>query len=964
MNLTKPSLPACGRPSTRLLHHALPFALLVVSAAMLEAQTTYTFNTNIVSATGNWGTAGTWTNNSGSPVAGDTVIMLGGNSKNLGVNTDRTAKDFFFTNSSGAGSVIGNQPTTNSLLTITGVLTMDGTNNLTVRNSTTSLLSADLNQIDLSGSGSLNFGSSSSNPIDSLKIGTLNLNTASSAGVFILGDDGETVTINTINLTEGRIVLRNLTNGSTTLEVGSLGGAGGSVRAANSQSGSTGILRMTNTNGIATFGGLLLDGLAGSVLSLEKAGAGTQVLAGANTYSGYTLISGGVLQIGDGGATGALGTGAVTNNATLIFNRSDSLAYAGPLPGSGQLVQAGGGTLTLSGSNSYTGGTAINAGALALGSADAIGSTGTISFGGGTLRFSSNNVTDYSGRFSTAAGQLIGIDTAGLNVTLASALTSSGGTLTKVGTGTLTLTASNTFNGGTTISGGSLVLSGGNNRLATNGSLTMSSGTVLDVGGNNQAVSGFSGAGSVTNSAGTFTVSGSASGTFSGVISGAGALAKAGAGTLTLAANNSYTGGTFLNGGTLAIDGSGRISGTNGVLAFDGGILLATGAVGVTKTTTLGASGGTFEVATGITNTWNGFISGVGGLTKTGDGVLALGGATNSFNGGVAINGGVVQIGSNPRLGDAAGAVSFDGGTLRTIGTVTASRATTLSAGGGTFEITTNTTTWSGNISGAGGLIKTGVATLTLAGTNTHAGNTTVNEGTMQLSTNGSLRFVIGGNGTNSALLGTGTTVVNGQFAFDLSGASTTIGHSWTIVANSLTNSYGTNFIVSGFSGSGGNWTNTTNGATYVYTQSNSVLTVQSSANNYASWVSFWQGVNPGFTNTAGAADPDGDSFDNNEEFAFDGNPTVGTAALLTATKVGANAVFQWVQRKNPPGGVTYQVRGTTNLATGPWTNAVVTVTNSANTNGINIPADYERKEFQVPATNRSFYRVQAEIAP
>jgi len=149
-----------------------------------------------------------------------------------------------------------------------------------------------------------------------------------------------------------------------------------------------------------------------------------------------------------------------------------------------------------------------------------------------------------------------------------------------------------------------------------------------------------------------------------------------------------------------------------------------------------------------------------------------------------------------------------------------------------------------------------------------------------------------------------------------------------------------------------------------VFSQPTGVLSVQTiAANNYASWVSYWTNAVPGFTNTAGTADPDGDTFNNDMEFAFDGNPTVGSPALLAASTVGTNAVFNYVARKNPPGGVTYQVQSTTNLTNG-WTNAAVTVSNSANTNSINIPADYERKEFTVSSSGSLFFRVQATIAP
>ena len=83
-----------------------------------------------------------------------------------------------------------------------------------------------------------------------------------------------------------------------------------------------------------------------------------------------------------------------------------------------------------------------------------------ISFVGGTLGFSSVNTYDYSPRFDTSAGQAYSFDTAGQNVTFTNALTSSGGTLTKLGSGTLTLTGANTYSGLTTVSAGKLVIQG------------------------------------------------------------------------------------------------------------------------------------------------------------------------------------------------------------------------------------------------------------------------------------------------------------------------------------------------------------------------------------------------------------------------------------------------------------------------------------------------------------------------
>ena len=243
-----------------------------------------------------------------------------------------------------------------------------------------------------------------------------------------------------------------------------------------------------------------------------------------------------------------------------------------------------------------------------------------------------------------------------------------------------------------------------------------------------------------------------------------------------------------------------------------------------------------------------------------------------------------------------------------------------------------------------GGITKGGAGTLVLKGANVHNGNTTVAAGTLELQSTGSLRFQIGGSGTNNQLNGPGTASLNGQFVFNLASASTDTNSTWTIVSNSLTTTYGTNFLPTpGFSGSGGNWTNTTNGVNYVFAQSNGVLSVQatSGVTPYNAWVAYWQTNSAGFTNTAGTDNPDGDPFDNNEEFAFDGNPTIGTGALLTAVKVGTNAVFNYVALTNT-NAVTYQVQITGNLTNG-WTNASVTISNSLNQSNISQTNSYLR---------------------
>src|SRR5207237_976458 len=87
--------------------------------------------------------------------------------------------------------------------------------------------------------------------------------------------------------------------------------------------------------------------------ALVQAGTGTTILTGTNSYGGTTTISAGVLQVGNGGAVGTLGTGNVANNGSLVFDRSDGVTLGNTITGTGSLTQAGSGTLVLAANNGY-----------------------------------------------------------------------------------------------------------------------------------------------------------------------------------------------------------------------------------------------------------------------------------------------------------------------------------------------------------------------------------------------------------------------------------------------------------------------------------------------------------------------------------------------------------------------------------------------------------------------------------
>jgi autotransporter-associated beta strand protein len=209
--------------------------------------------------------------------------------------------------------------------------------------------------------------------------------------------------------------------------------------------------------------------------------SGSNRLANTNDLAGFSFA--GITFNSGAGAFSLAGnsftlTGAITNNSVNLQSIGNAIALSsgshvvnaangdislfGSLSGAGSLTKSGSGILTLSGSNTYSGGTAINAGILAINSSGSLGASGTISFGGGALRYSSANTSDYSSRFSSAAGQQYKVDTNGQNVTWATGLTSSTGSLIKTGGGVLTLsnTSVSSYTGSTFVSGGSLLVNG------------------------------------------------------------------------------------------------------------------------------------------------------------------------------------------------------------------------------------------------------------------------------------------------------------------------------------------------------------------------------------------------------------------------------------------------------------------------------------------------------------------------
>lgn len=147
---------------------------------------------------------------------------------------------------------------------------------------------------------------------------------------------------------------------------------------------------------------LLIAGVIVGANSLTKAGPGLMALAGNSTYTGGTLISAGVLQIGAGGSAGSI-SGNITNNASLVYNRAGATTQSGVISGAGSLTKTGSGTVTLAAANTCAGPITISQGTLALGALGSIANSASITVqAGATL-----DASTVSGGFTVPAAQTL-----------------------------------------------------------------------------------------------------------------------------------------------------------------------------------------------------------------------------------------------------------------------------------------------------------------------------------------------------------------------------------------------------------------------------------------------------------------------------------------------------------------------------------------------------------------------------
>jgi autotransporter-associated beta strand protein len=569
--------------------------------------------------------------------------------------------------------------------TLSGLLSGDGalvksssgTLVLTAANSFSGNITINAGTLEVGGSGVLENGNLANGIVNN---GTLSINTSANQTLAgVLSGSGALNKSNSGTLT---LSSSNSYTGATTIQAGivsvgsfgngsSAGSFGASSNASQNLILSGGTILYTGVNATSNRSFTLADGTSSTINvstsgvsltlsgnsaattgSLVKAGSGTLVLGGNNSYTGSTTISAGALHIGSGAKLGGGNYGGnISNQGTLQINvdPSDNLILSGTISGSGNLRKIGNGILSLSGNSSFSGGIAVDGGTIRIGHDNALG-TGVITMTSNPT-FTSTDATDrvianaFSGFstpiFGAASGQtgnLTFTNTGSLAITgtrvvtvqnTTSIATSFTGTalMTKNGTGTLVLVGNNTYTGGTTINAGTLQIGNG----GTTGSLS-ATGAI-----SNNATLVFNRTDSITQGT-DFSSSG---------ISGSGAVIKNGAGNLTFNTNNTYTGGTVINAGTLQI-GNG---GTTGSLSATGTIINNATLVfnrtdSITQGTDFSSSG----------------ISGSGAVVQNGTGNLTFN-TSNTYSGSTTVERGTLTAAHANALGSNA-TINVNGGSL------------------------------------------------------------------------------------------------------------------------------------------------------------------------------------------------------------------------------------------------------------------------------------------------------------
>ena len=612
------------------------------------------------------------------------------------------------------------------------------------------------------------------------------------------------------------------------------------------------------------------DNNAGMLIQVDGPGTTTWnptgYLGNSGLDSPFTINAGKLVLTG---AHPKISNQAWVNNGTFQFNApSQSQLLSGAISGTGTNIISGG-TLTLSsGQSTYTGDTILQGGSLVVNGAEnpgisgPLGLGGVISFTGGTLVYTVNNVFDYSPRFVTTGGQAFSIDTAGQNVIYADAagLSGAGSTLTKLGGGTLTLAGPSAYTGLTTVSAGRLVFQGSKTgsasitvadsaALGVTDTGTQVTPATLTVGTSSGATLEFNNVNNTTTAPLAPTTLASAGTIIININSGSLAPATSypllawtsgSAPAVSLGVLNGFIGNLTTNGNSIQLNvvataykWTGNNSGIwdlatannwqqNGgpALFVDGGPVLFDDTLsanelvtiaGVVQPTSITVNNNNTNYT--ITSSAGNLIGGSASLVKSGSGVLTLAGGANTNTGVTTLSGGILSVstlangGAASDIGAASSAAAnlvLNGGRLQYLGSgVSLDRLFTITTAGGTIDASGAAALRFTN-SGALGYSGNGARTLTLTGatvdTNTLAAPLADNGGTTTLTKNGAGTWVLAGNNTYSGV----TTIANGILQIGASGASGTLGTGNIVNNGNLDfNRTGTVTVTGAISGSG-----------------------------------------------------------------------------------------------------------------------------------------------------------------
>jgi len=622
--------------------------------------------------------------------------------------------------------------------------------------------------------------------------------------------------------------------------------------------------------------------------SLTKSNTGRLIVTTDNSYNGGTIISGGTIQVGAAGTTGTLGSGAITDNAVLEFNRTNTLTMAMAISGTGSVVQNGSGTLELNGANSYQGGTTINDGTVTLGNATALG-TGTLTINGCAIdssvaslvltpdnaqvwnsdfTFAGTNDLDLGGGTvslgSTAGTRTVTVDANTLTVGgVISNGTATG--LTKAGAGMLVLSGANLYTGATTIDAGTL-RAGSATAFgpAASADLVFGSGStgIVQLNGNNMTVVGLNTnttvgtpiveSGSAAVGTDTLTVNTAGSDTYAGELRNGStrrlALTKGGLGTLTLSSTSTYTGDTTLNEGTLSINSLSNL-GTSGTIRLSSGTFQYTGSDEVSSGRFL-LQGGTetFDITQSAANLTMTQTYSASTIIKKGAGKLTFGGNVgwdhaNYGNGTIAVDNGTVVLdawvhtdnGNNPLFHAMFKTVDDvqSGATLKlgtTYNDIKLAFNNTFHMSGGTYDINGVTNNGCAQIDGSGTITNNGAADATVNVfanlTNAFSGN--IVDGTSHKT--GLLFGSVGGFGGSGAAVWTlsGTNTYTGATTVGVgtlkAGSATAFSPNSVFTVNATLDLAGYNFTIPGLAGAAAGRVQST-GGTAVLTVNNDLLT-------------------------------------------------------------------------------------------------------------------------------------------